>query len=233
MSSRCSRMIAARRAREREIEPPASRPRSTFAMLPPKFGGHGGYSCRRYITVWKAVSSSLCLNGLAKLFSSIRAWRRSRFGDVLAGSHIHKPSLSGLGSIRTPISVDIPDKILIYGSERAPPRLATKVNEALPHATVGRGPRGLGLVEGGVDAGRESVTTSRSLAASRPSMMSSLIRFIKRGALARGPRWDRSPSGGMALKSLIFGPRPAPQINTHFSRYHTRPFTDNVRSKRG
>src|SRR5437899_2894110 len=163
---------------EREIETPGHGSKH-FAMLPPKLGGmavivslvHHGVEGGIQLTVPECVGEVVLFNQALDAFE---------FGDVLAGSHIHEPPRQGRLDQDTDL-IDIPDKVLIYGSHTRPAvgakddkAFSAQQLQGLAHR-VGRG----AMTPGEFGDHKPFVGGEPSLNDVLPD------EFIKRGALAR------------------------------------------------
>ena len=198
---------------EREIETPAHSPQH-FAMLPPKLGGmavivplvHHGVKGGIQLAVPERVGKIVLFDQALDTFE---------FGNVLDGSHIHKPSRQCWLDQDSDL-VDIPNKILVYRPD-ARPTVGNKGDKALA-------PQQLQSLAHGV--GRGTVTPGeigdhKPFVGSEPPLDDVFPdQLIKRSALAGGP--DRvDPFGWLCFEIACFG-QGCPQINTRFNRYHAR-----------
>jgi hypothetical protein len=162
---------------ECEIETPADGSQH-FAVLPPKLGGmavivplvHHGVEGGIQLTVPECVGEVVLFNQTLDTL---------QFGDVLASSHIHKPSRQGWLNQNTDL-VDIPDKILIYGPDTRP-AVGEKGDKALSTQQL------QGLAHG---VGRSAVTPGeisdhKTFVGGEPSLDDVFPdQFVERGALA-------------------------------------------------
>ena len=96
------------------------------------------------MTVWNAVSSSLCLNGIGEVVLFDQALDTLEFGDVLVGRHADEPSRQGrldqdadLVDVADEVLVDRPHARAAVGTKMTKPS-PRKQLQGLAHG-VGRG----------------------------------------------------------------------------------------------
>ena len=203
-----------RTAGQREIETPAYGSQH-FAMLPPKLGGmavivppvHHGVESRIQLAMPECVGEVVLFDQTLETFE---------LGDVLVGRHVHKPSRQGWLDQNTDL-VDIPDKILIYGPH-ACPAIGEKGDKAFPSQQL----QGLAHRVGRGAVAPGQIGDHQPFVGGKPPLDDVFPdQFVKRGALARGPK-RIDPLGWLCFKFPRFGQGrlPLPLIHVYLDITH-------------